>query len=50
MQYTCLSFFVELLYPNGQRICIQEYIFLCGTVWTWRLQGENAMSSIKMWT
>lgn len=34
------TFFVALFYSDGQRICIQEYICLCGTVWTWRLQGK----------
>lgn len=37
----CESYFiVALFYSDGQRICIQEYICLCGTVWTWRLQGK----------
>lgn len=37
----CESYFiVALFYSDGQRICIQEYILLCGTVWTWRLQGK----------
>lgn len=40
----CESYFiVALFYSDGQRICIQEYICLCGTVWTWRLQGKTCV-------